>query len=399
MKNSSAIVLKQESIDWDREEQKYNQENPVIITSELLDEGFIVVIVAYDDGEETFFYADGILKAITPQIGNFLLNEIITRDTLVGNEVITRSTKSDLIKIAKEYVQETVIHKGNGSQEHILVLSLDIDRSEQMDNWIHLLNNQHKNTDGSALLDEIKRLAMATAYSTDIENVVTEASLITVSANPNSQYAQGDDQEPLLITKDPWGGETEAEFVSRMIGMSESPVDDGDDFVSPREQDAIRQREKDRKLGSNKYSPKGNAYPKRKEVDESSSVIDAEYTESKSSKGEPKTDSVTPSAPKAVTQSSSGVSTPPVSLDEPTKEQSTKEEVTSTLSPILKIKETLLWGIQVMLIFLGYIGLSLLFAALSGSLIPIVTNIFFPVIIGVAAIISRCRLPWGSGSR
>lgn len=386
MKNSSAIILKQESIDWSREEQRYNQENPVIITSELLEEGFIIVIVAYDNGEETFFYANGTLKAITPQIGNLLLNEIITRDTLVGNEVITRSTKLDLITIAKEYVQETVIHKGDGGKEHILVLSLDLDRSEQMDNWIHLLNHQHKDTDGSALLDEIRRLAMATAYSTDIENVVTEASLITVSANPGSQYAQGDEESlftSIDIQEDLWKRD------------DKYPGDD-DEFISRREKDAINQREKDRKLGSNKYSPKGNAYPKKSQPNDDSDVIDVEYKESKDSKTEPKPDNVKSDATKATIQPK-GVSTPPVNLDEPTKGQPAKE-VTPDPSPIIRIKDTLIWGVQVVLIFLGYIGLSLLFAALSGSLIPVVTNIFFPIIIGIAAVISR-GFPWGPGSR
>jgi hypothetical protein len=388
MKNNGAIVLKQETIDWSREEQRYNQENPVIITSELLEEGFIIVIVAYDNGEETFFYVNGTLKAITPQIGNLLLNEIITRDTLVGNEVITRSTKLDLITIAKEYVQETVIHKGDGGKEHILVLSLDLDRSEQMDNWIHLLNHQHKDTDGSALLDEIRRLAMATAYSTDIENVVTEASLITVSANPGSQYATGIEESLFTnidIQEDLWKRD------------DKYPGEDDDDFVSRREKDAINQREKDRKLGSNKHSPKANAYPEKSQANDDSDVIDVEYKESKDSKTEPKPDNVMPDATKATVQSN-GVSTPLIGVDEPTKGQPVKE-VTPDPSPIVRIKDTLIWGIQVVLIFIGYIGLSLLFAALSGSLIPVVTNIFFPIIIGIAAVVSRSNLPSGSGSR
>lgn len=394
MKNNGAIVrVRQSGYDQYGDYDQYTEEQDteeqgqaVTITTELLNSGFIIIVATTESGEESFFYDSGTLKLKTPKIGTAILDKPISRERLIGNQVIVCSVKSKLIEVAKEYIQEKIIHSGKGNTtEHILLLALDIEESIEKNVWAHLLNEQHTKTNRSFVLDALKGMA-AEVYSKEIENIVGEPSLISVSANPGSQYAQGDEESlftSIDIQEDLWKRD------------DKYPGDD-DEFISRREKDAINQREKDRKLGSNKYSPKGNAYPKKSQPNDDSDVIDVEYKESKDSKTEPKPDNVKPDATKATVQPN-GVSTPPVNLDEPTKGQPAKE-VTPDPSPIIRIKDTLVWGVQVVLIFLGYIGLSLLFAALSGSLIPVVTNIFFPIIIGIAAVISR-GFPWGPGSR
>lgn len=383
MKNNSAIVqVRQSGYDQYGDYDQYTEEQDteeqgqaVTITTELLNSGFIIIVATTESGEESFFYDSGTLKLKTPKIGTAILDKPISRERLIGNQVIVCSVKSKLIEVAKEYIQETVIHSGKGNTtEYILLLALDIEKSIEKNGWAHLLNEQHTKTNRSSVLDALKAMA-AEVYSKEIENIVGEPSLIPVSANPGSQYAQGGEESlftSIDIQEDLWGRD------------DKYPGEDDYDYVREKELKAVERRGKNRNFKPNK------------EQENDSDVIDVEYKESKDSKTEPKPDNVKPDATKATIQPN-GVSTPPVNLDEPTKGQPAKE-VTPDPSPIIRIKDTLIWGVQVVLIFIGYIGLSLLFAALSGSLIPVVTNIFFPIIIGIAAVISR-GFPWGPGSR
>jgi len=383
MKNNGAIVrVRQSGYDQYGDYDQYTEEQDteeqgqaVTITTELLNSGFIIIVATTESGEESFFYDSGTLKLKTPKIGTAILDKPISRERLIGNQVIVCSVKSKLIEVAKEYIQEKIIHSGKGNTtEHILLLALDIEESIEKNVWAHLLNEQHTKTNRSFVLDALKGMA-AEVYSKEIENIVGEPSLISVSANPGSQYVQGGEESlftSIDIQEDLWGRD------------DKYPGEDDYDYVREKELKSVERRGKNRNFKPNK------------EQENDSDVIDVEYKESKDSKTEPKPDNVKPDATKATVQPN-GVSTPPVNLDEPTKGQPAKE-VTPDPSPIIRIKDTLVWGVQVVLIFLGYIGLSLLFAALSGSLIPVVTNIFFPIIIGIAAVISR-GFPWGPGSR